>query len=98
MVTENQQPLKPVLTYDTYILHLYVYNIYIYLQFLEKIQFWCDSKARANNVYIVGSCGWDSIPADMGVTYTREQFQGNIDIKTTNFVLQEVEIIIIMCT
>lgn len=33
-------------------------------------------QAAENGVYIVGSCGFDSIPADMGVIYTRDQFKG----------------------
>lgn len=35
-----------------------------------------DSQAADKGVYIVGACGFDSIPADMGVLYTREQFKG----------------------
>lgn len=33
-------------------------------------------QAAEKGVYIVGSCGFDSIPADMGVVYTRDQFKG----------------------
>lgn len=33
-------------------------------------------EAAKKGVYIVGSCGFDSIPADMGVIYTRDQFKG----------------------
>ncbi len=33
-------------------------------------------QAADKGVYIVGSCGFDSIPADMGVVYTRDQFKG----------------------
>lgn len=33
-------------------------------------------QAAEKGVYIVGSCGFDSIPADMGVIYTRDQFKG----------------------
>lgn len=34
------------------------------------------SQAAEKGVYIIGSCGFDSIPADMGVLYTRDQFKG----------------------
>lgn len=34
------------------------------------------SQAAEKGVYIVGSCGFDSIPADIGVLYTRDQFRG----------------------
>ncbi len=33
-------------------------------------------QAAEKGVYIVGSCGFDSIPADMGAIYTRDQFKG----------------------
>lgn len=46
------------------------------MQFLESMQFNYDSQAADKGVYIIGSCGFDSIPADMGVLYTRDQFKG----------------------
>lgn len=36
-------------------------------------------KAAERGVYIVGSSGFDSIPADMGVIYTRDQFKGTLN-------------------
>ncbi|XP_030627526.1 saccharopine dehydrogenase b isoform X2 [Chanos chanos] len=45
-------------------------------QFLEGMQLSYHSKAQENGVYIIGSCGFDSIPADMGILYTRDQFKG----------------------
>lgn len=33
-------------------------------------------KAKAANVYVVGSCGADSIPADIGTKFTRDSFSG----------------------
>lgn len=47
-------------------------------QFLEGMQLNYDSSAGDNNVYIIGSCGFDSIPADMGVLFTRDQFKGTL--------------------
>lgn len=47
-------------------------------QFLESMQLNYDSQAGDKGVYIVGSCGFDSIPADMGVIYTRDQFKGTL--------------------
>lgn len=35
-----------------------------------------NGQAAEKGVYIIGSCGFDSIPADMGVLYTRDQFKG----------------------
>uniref|UniRef100_A0A8C6L2L4 Saccharopine dehydrogenase-like oxidoreductase n=1 Tax=Nothobranchius furzeri TaxID=105023 RepID=A0A8C6L2L4_NOTFU len=47
-------------------------------QFLESMQLNYNSQAAEKGVYIIGSCGFDSIPADMGVLYTRDQFKGTL--------------------
>ncbi|CAL1603892.1 unnamed protein product [Knipowitschia caucasica] len=47
-------------------------------QFLEGMQFNYHSKAEVNGVYVIGSCGFDSIPADIGVLFTRDQFKGTL--------------------
>uniref|UniRef100_UPI0037E70BA2 saccharopine dehydrogenase-like oxidoreductase n=1 Tax=Semicossyphus pulcher TaxID=241346 RepID=UPI0037E70BA2 len=47
-------------------------------QFLEGMQLNYNSQAADKGVYIIGSCGFDSIPADMGVIYTRDQFKGTL--------------------
>ncbi|XP_061881898.1 saccharopine dehydrogenase-like oxidoreductase [Entelurus aequoreus] len=47
-------------------------------QFLEGMQLNYHNQASDKGVYIIGSCGFDSIPADMGVLYTREQFKGTL--------------------
>uniref|UniRef100_A0A8D2ZWP4 Saccharopine dehydrogenase-like oxidoreductase n=1 Tax=Scophthalmus maximus TaxID=52904 RepID=A0A8D2ZWP4_SCOMX len=47
-------------------------------QFLEGMQLNYSSQAADKGVYIIGSCGFDSIPADMGVLYTRDQFKGTL--------------------
>uniref|UniRef100_A0A8C1XLH3 Saccharopine dehydrogenase-like oxidoreductase n=1 Tax=Cyprinus carpio TaxID=7962 RepID=A0A8C1XLH3_CYPCA len=46
--------------------------------FLESMQLNYHDQAAEKGVYIVGSCGFDSIPADMGVIYTRDQFKGTL--------------------
>lgn len=46
--------------------------------FLEKMQLKYNAAAEANNVYIVGACGWDSIPCDLGVNYMKSQFVGTL--------------------
>uniref|UniRef100_A0A673HY69 Saccharopine dehydrogenase-like oxidoreductase n=1 Tax=Sinocyclocheilus rhinocerous TaxID=307959 RepID=A0A673HY69_9TELE len=33
---------------------------------------------QENGVYIIGSCGFDSIPADMGIRYTQDHFKGTL--------------------
>ncbi|XP_054626111.1 saccharopine dehydrogenase-like oxidoreductase [Dunckerocampus dactyliophorus] len=47
-------------------------------QFLEGMQLKYHNQAAERGVYIIGSCGFDSIPADMGVLYTRDQFKGTL--------------------
>lgn len=47
-------------------------------QFLESMQLNYDSQAAEKGVYLIGSCGFDSIPADMGVLFTRDQFKGTL--------------------
>lgn len=47
-------------------------------QFLEGMQLNYDCSAAEKGVYIIGSCGFDSIPADMGVLFTRDQFKGKL--------------------
>ncbi|KAJ3607228.1 hypothetical protein NHX12_026740 [Muraenolepis orangiensis] len=36
------------------------------------------SQAMERGVYVVGSCGFDSIPADLGVLYTQRQLKGTL--------------------
>ncbi|KAG9282646.1 saccharopine dehydrogenase-like oxidoreductase isoform X1 [Astyanax mexicanus] len=47
-------------------------------QFLEGMQLKFHSKAEAEGVFVIGSCGFDSIPADMGIFYTKSQFKGTL--------------------
>lgn len=47
-------------------------------QFLEGMLLNYNSPAAEKGVYIIGACGFDSIPADMGVLYTRDQFRGTL--------------------
>ncbi|TRY99802.1 hypothetical protein DNTS_014875, partial [Danionella cerebrum] len=47
-------------------------------QFLEGIQLNYHSAAQENAVFIIGSCGFDSIPADMGIIYTQNHFKGTL--------------------
>ncbi|KAJ8356629.1 hypothetical protein SKAU_G00194230, partial [Synaphobranchus kaupii] len=47
-------------------------------QFLEGMQLKYHSQAADNGVYVIGSCGFDSIPADMGVLFTRDHFKGTL--------------------
>lgn len=46
--------------------------------FLESIQRNYNEAAALNEVYVVGSCGFDSIPADIGTQYLKQQFPGHL--------------------
>ncbi|XP_012499793.1 PREDICTED: saccharopine dehydrogenase-like oxidoreductase [Propithecus coquereli] len=47
-------------------------------QFLELMKWKYHEKAAEKGVYIIGSSGFDSIPADMGVIYTRNKMNGTL--------------------
>ncbi|XP_077139290.1 saccharopine dehydrogenase-like oxidoreductase isoform X3 [Ranitomeya variabilis] len=47
-------------------------------KFLESMQMKYDSQAADSGVYVVGSSGFDSIPADLGVLFTRNSMQGTL--------------------
>lgn len=37
-------------------------------------------EAVSKGIHIVGTCGFDSIPADMGVSFTQENFPGSVHL------------------
>ncbi|XP_031555647.1 saccharopine dehydrogenase-like oxidoreductase [Actinia tenebrosa] len=47
-------------------------------EFLETMQLKYHDQALQNNVHVIGTCGFDSIPADMGVVFATEQFPGEL--------------------
>lgn len=48
-----------------------------FFQFLELMYWKYHEKAAEKGVYIIGSSGFDSIPADLGVIYTSNKINGN---------------------
>lgn len=46
-------------------------------QFLESMQLKYHKLAEEKGIYVVGSCGFDSIPADCGTVYLVQNFGGN---------------------
>lgn len=48
-------------------------------QYLEKMQLLYGGKAREAGLYIIGACGFDSVPSDMGVAFTRDNFAGDLN-------------------
>ncbi|VDK42249.1 unnamed protein product [Anisakis simplex] len=47
--------------------------------FLESMQMKYDEEAKKHGVYIVGACGWDSIPCDMGFNFLKRNFRGQLN-------------------
>eukprot|EP00794_Sanderia_malayensis_P019258 gene19258-21186_t len=47
-------------------------------EFLETAQLRYNKEAEEAGIHIVGACGFDSIPADCGIEYLREQFLGEL--------------------
>ena len=48
-------------------------------QFLEGMQLKYYEEAKKKGVYIVSAAGWDSVPADVGTTWTKQQFPGDLN-------------------
>lgn len=46
---------------------------------LERVYQRCHTPAKENSVYVVQACGFDSIPAEMGIIFTKQQFKGKLD-------------------
>ncbi|KAM9315923.1 saccharopine dehydrogenase-like oxidoreductase [Gastrophryne carolinensis] len=47
-------------------------------QYLETMYLKYNSQAAENGVYVIGSSGFDSVPADLGVLFTRNSLQGTL--------------------
>uniref|UniRef100_A0A1A9W2U6 Saccharopine dehydrogenase NADP binding domain-containing protein n=1 Tax=Glossina brevipalpis TaxID=37001 RepID=A0A1A9W2U6_9MUSC len=48
-------------------------------QYMETMQLRYDREAQEKNVYIVSACGFDSIPADMGMIFIEKNFDGVVN-------------------
>ncbi|XP_026731373.1 saccharopine dehydrogenase-like oxidoreductase [Trichoplusia ni] len=48
-------------------------------QFMETMQLRYDAAARDAGVFVVSACGWDSVPADMGVVFLKQHFDGTLN-------------------
>lgn len=47
-------------------------------QYMERMQLEYNDLAREKGVYIVSACGFDSIPADMGMQFFEKHFDGDV--------------------
>ncbi|KAH8267324.1 hypothetical protein KR018_006892, partial [Drosophila ironensis] len=48
-------------------------------QYMENCQLKYDEMAKQRGVYVVSACGFDSIPADMGVVFVEKNFDGVVN-------------------
>lgn len=48
-------------------------------QYLEQMQLEFYDEARENGIVVLGSCGFDSIPAEICLAYLRQHFNGDLD-------------------
>ncbi|KAF8374594.1 hypothetical protein PRIPAC_81023 [Pristionchus pacificus] len=46
--------------------------------FLETMDLKYRDLARENGVYVIGACGWDSIPCDLGIDFLKKNFNGRL--------------------
>ncbi len=51
-------------------------------QFLESMQLKYHAEAKEKGVYIVGACGFDSIPSDLGTVFLKDKFNGTMSTLT----------------
>uniref|UniRef100_A0A914XHG3 Saccharopine dehydrogenase NADP binding domain-containing protein n=1 Tax=Plectus sambesii TaxID=2011161 RepID=A0A914XHG3_9BILA len=63
---------------------------------LEKMQMKYAELAKEKGVYVVGACGWDSIPCDLGVTFTERNFPGDLNHIETFMQLQTGKMVPLM--
>lgn len=47
--------------------------------FLENMQLKYHEEAKEKGIYIIGACGFDSIPCDVGISLIKKKFQGDIN-------------------
>lgn len=48
-------------------------------QYLEQMQIEHFQTAQEKGIFVIGACGFDSIPAEMCLAYMHEKFQGDLD-------------------
>ena len=53
------------------------------LQYLESMQLKYHEKAAQHGVYIIGSCGFDSIPIEAGIQFVKQATPGDVNCVET---------------
>ncbi|XP_036148685.1 saccharopine dehydrogenase-like oxidoreductase [Monomorium pharaonis] len=49
------------------------------IQFILKMQLEYNEAAKEAGVYIVSACGFDCIPSDLGIIFTQQKFEGEVN-------------------
>ncbi|XP_011163230.1 saccharopine dehydrogenase-like oxidoreductase [Solenopsis invicta] len=49
------------------------------VQFMEQMQLKYNEAAKEAGVYIVSACGFDCIPCDLGIIFTQQKFEGEVN-------------------
>ncbi|KAF5282099.1 hypothetical protein FQR65_LT14417 [Abscondita terminalis] len=57
-------------------------------QYMEYIQYKYHEAAKEKGVYILSACGFDSIPCDLGLLYTAQNFGGTLNSAEIYFQMQ----------
>ncbi|KAK4882003.1 hypothetical protein RN001_005322 [Aquatica leii] len=57
-------------------------------QYMEQMQLNYHKAAQEKGIYIISACGFDSIPCDLGLLYTAQQFEGTLNSVEVYFQLQ----------
>lgn len=52
-------------------------------QFIETMALKYHKQAEEKGIYIISACGFDSIPADLGVVFLQQQFNGTVNSAET---------------
>jgi len=47
--------------------------------YMERMQLTYNKAARDKGIYIASACGWDSIPADLGIQFLKKNFNGEVN-------------------
>ena len=68
------------------------------MQFIESVEAKYHQQAEEAGVFVVSACGFDSIPQDMGVKFTEDNFPGKylyyrIDVLITIIVRRVVTVV-----
>ncbi|KAJ8932942.1 hypothetical protein NQ314_014321 [Rhamnusium bicolor] len=52
-------------------------------QYMEKVQLEQNEIAKEKGIYVVSACGFDSIPADLGIVFLQQEFEGTLNSVVT---------------